>query len=435
MYAVKKRGASRDTKKGLTQIDWIISLGIFLIFLAWFFVFAAPNLSFNKKTDSLAYLVETNLDSYHWNVNKIPLFISLNRSSGFNYYEPFIGKFPLQENFSYSFDGGRDYETIFGKVVFLANLTQQRNVVTVLKSKEKYDVTSGFYDLVADYSKVEIKKNNFIANLKKGYVDTLDFHGKNRIRLNDMMINGILMKNTLNYSSNRIYAYYHFSTNSFNFSQVFFANNPVVYNFFDTFDYFKNLFSVEISYALDNYPRFYINNSRFGVIDYVNMKCYNQTTKFITLYDDYDGLFYAFSRPVYVSVCARNETLNVRLKFNLSTEINYKYGFYLGSYENAFVYTDNPAYDVGIAEVLTGFDVSALGDFNYTSNEIKALWNFPEDSDFRIVIYDPLNKKYIFDYKTREVDATADVFSKEYNDYVLDKFGNRTKVIVTIMTW
>lgn len=431
MVIVRKRGA----KKGLTQIDWVISLGVFLIFLAWFFVFAAPNLSFNKKTDSLAYIIESNLESYHWNVYRIPLFITLNRTTGFNEYEPFIGTFPLQENFSYLFGGGRDYETIFGKVVFLANLSKPRNVVTVLKSNESYDTSSGFYDLSADYSRVQIKKTNFVANLKKGYVDTLDFHGKNRIRLNDMVINGILMRNTLNYTSNRIYAYYHFSTNSFNFSQVFFANNPVVYNFFDTFDYFRNLFTVEISYALDNYPHFYVNNSRFGTIDYENSRCYNYSTRFMTLFDDYDGMFYTFSRPVFVSACAENDTLNVRLRFNLSEDINYKYGFYLGSYENAFVYMDDPEYDVGIAETYRGFNMPMLARLNYTPDEIKSLWKFPEGNDFRIVVYDPSSKRYLFDYKTKDIDAMADVFSKEYNDYVIDKYGNRTKVIVTVMTW
>jgi len=178
-----------------------------------------------------------------------------------------------------------------------------------------------------------------------------------------------------------------------------------------------------------------VNNSRFGVLDYENIKCYNQTIKFITLYDDSEGLFYAFSRPVYVSVCARNNSLNVKLKFNLSSDINYKYGFYLGPYENALVYTDDLTYDVGTAETLKGFDIELLNAFNYTPAEIKKRWNFPEDNEFRIVIYDPLSKKYIFDFKTRATDTMADVFSKEYNDYVLDKHGNRTKVIVTIMTW
>lgn len=437
---LRKRGAALGCRKiscknALSQLDWVISLGVFMLFLAWFFVFAAPNLSFNKNSDSLAYIVESKLSSYYWNVYKIPLFVNVNRTTGFNQYEPFIGDFNLDPGYNYSFDGGKDYESLFGKIVFLANISQNRNVFYILKSNSDYDKTIGYYDLSSNYNKVEIKSENFIANLRDGYVDNLNFHSKKRLEQKSMVINGVTMKNALNYSSNKILSYYYLSTNSFNYSQVFFANNPTVYDFFDTFDSFDNLFSVDTDYVLDDYPYYYFDNSKFGSLDYSNNVCYNKTSKFLTFYDDAEGLFYEFSRPVFFKFCTKNNTIQLSTDFNLTKGISYSYGFYSGSYENSLSHMDHPTFKVGIGEVLLGINLDELNRFNHTVQEIKKEWGFPEQKDFRIVISDIGTRNPIFDFKTNEIDATADVYSKEYNDYILDKYGNLTKVIVTIMTW
>ena len=50
----------KGNKRGITQVDWAISLAIFLLFLVWFFIFTKPLHDPNSDYESLAEIVLEN---------------------------------------------------------------------------------------------------------------------------------------------------------------------------------------------------------------------------------------------------------------------------------------------------------------------------------------------------------------------------------------
>ncbi|MBN2880451.1 hypothetical protein JXM83_00200 [Candidatus Woesearchaeota archaeon] len=432
---MKKRGATFTAKKGLSQVDWAISLGIFMLFLASFFVFIIPNLPSVTRSESLIYLLESGLDSYYWNVYRIPLFVKTNRTVGFNEFEPFFAPISLNPSFNYSFQSGRHFQKSRSGIVFLANMSEEYNIFWMVKSVSSYPSYYGFYDLISSYTRVQLQNTDFLAELDSGMVNQVYYGSEERIKDVSLKVGGKRLVNSLNYSSTPIFAEYYTATNSFNYSQMIFANNPAVYNIFKMFDNFGNTFLVDSSFELDGYDRYYANNQEYGTL-YNFGDCYNFSTSFLTFYDNTEGLVFVFSSPVWVDFCVdEGDLIQFSFLYNMSEDFNYKYIFFTGNYEIAQTFSDTPAMDVGISENLYGLNLDLLYSFNKTVDEVKDEWGFPDSNDFRIVIFDPANKNYYFDYKTAEPDASVDIYAKEYNDYILDKYGNLTRVSISLMTW
>ena len=67
-------------KKAVTQVDWAVSMGIFLIYVLSMFVMIQPGIQpFNKK-ETMVNIAEKQLqlDAYY-NITRIPLFITISK--------------------------------------------------------------------------------------------------------------------------------------------------------------------------------------------------------------------------------------------------------------------------------------------------------------------------------------------------------------------
>ena len=65
-------------KKGSSHVDWAISLALFLLYLAWFFILIRPAYIGQGEDVSLSSIENRFLDQTSWTVQKIPLFVSSN---------------------------------------------------------------------------------------------------------------------------------------------------------------------------------------------------------------------------------------------------------------------------------------------------------------------------------------------------------------------
>lgn len=65
------------SKKGLGYVDWVISVGVFLIYVLLIFVYFKPSFIFEEyNPDNLLGLVEKGLkDDGYWQMSRLPLFI------------------------------------------------------------------------------------------------------------------------------------------------------------------------------------------------------------------------------------------------------------------------------------------------------------------------------------------------------------------------
>ncbi len=107
-------------KRGVSQLDWIMSLALFLLYIGWFFVFVAPSISFNSNKDAVMILLEKKFeDEFTWQLKRFPLFIESNETGQLK---------PILMDYTYNstqikFIDGMDFIFWEDKMIFLANLT------------------------------------------------------------------------------------------------------------------------------------------------------------------------------------------------------------------------------------------------------------------------------------------------------------------------
>src|SRR3989344_5818346 len=93
-------------KRGVSQIDWIMSLAIFLLYVIWFFIFISPGLTLGSNKDSFMLLLEDKfIEEFSWQLGKFPLFVEYNSTSGM---KPIIINYTLNKT-DIKFEDGTDF--------------------------------------------------------------------------------------------------------------------------------------------------------------------------------------------------------------------------------------------------------------------------------------------------------------------------------------
>jgi len=103
-------------KRGTSQIDWILSLSIFLIYIAWFFAIINPQINSNSNKNSIyVVLMDKFEQEFEHVIEKTPLFLESNITAP---YTPIILNYT--ENKSHMrFLDGRDFIIWRNKLIFL----------------------------------------------------------------------------------------------------------------------------------------------------------------------------------------------------------------------------------------------------------------------------------------------------------------------------
>jgi len=432
-------------KRGLSQIDWAISLGIFLLFLVWFFIFVTPSLSSGGNTNSLVYLVEKGLDNYRWNVYKIPLFLNSEEEYPKSEFEPFFLDFSPNYGLNYTIYSNKNnqelyYDSALNGIVFLNkdNILDDENFI--VGSTTKYSPEYSFYDIFSNNNRVGIRNSNFFADFSSGLISNFLYDYNLRVDDIEFLINDLELSDLGSYNvyESPIYVLYSTKTYSFNLSQFVFANNPGVYGFLDFFDLFGSNFDLEIKMRIFDYSDYYISNLNFGSLDYQNRICYNYSDSFINFYDDTSGFSLIFSEPVLFDFCLdfdeQNNYVDLSVSKSITNNLDYKFIFYDGDYSEAFNYKGVSRIRAGVFENLYGIKEEKLRKLN-RENNLNEIFNYPYQNNFKIIINDAFTNEEILSIQTQDPDINSNVYAKEYFDFLLDEYGNLKRVVVNILTW
>src|SRR3989338_8208372 len=147
-------------KRGIVEVDWIVSIGIFLVFLALFFVYLAPyNLRQPDAAEALLGNVEDKIRlNATWHVSRLPIFIDSNTSST----EPVIAPF-LHTWKNISFSDNTSFFRQENKLLFAADLRIGSNLKWVVSSNEPYPQQAATADLAPTQNSVIIDGSRFRA--------------------------------------------------------------------------------------------------------------------------------------------------------------------------------------------------------------------------------------------------------------------------------
>jgi hypothetical protein len=412
------------SKRGAMQLDWVISLALFLMFLAFTFLLISPKTEvFIDEKSALNNIKYNFIDDYSFEVSYLPVFIKTQRRG----VEPVI----FQNDYYFSnflIEDKTIYSYVDGEIIFLSNITDDYTIKKIVSNQYEakidynsnkmmlyYEKNSSFVpsrmvevkytDDEIDYVVFEdkIKFNNF--SLAKNSGEKIDFPNKN-------------------FTNSTVANVYYSSNNFLLFKQYLIYDLPrVIFNFNSSSEF-------EFSFYSFSYDSFYYP-VQFGDLHVNETWCLNITTDYLDLSNGKDTVTFKMD-PTSFSICTENKGYAI-IKFfspkkielfftNLNLSENYNYT------KEFVVYS-------GIPSKKNGVSSKRLENISKkTPDELREEYGISNTIDFELFMTD-LNYTSLFLYSYHSAPKEKNVFIKRWNDYLIDEYGTKKNVIMGVKVW
>ncbi|MBT5022428.1 hypothetical protein HOK51_02555 [Candidatus Woesearchaeota archaeon] len=414
-------------KRGLTQPDWIISLGIFLIYIAWFFIFVNPLIPPQRNMETGFQIIKTGLsEDIYETVYEIPIFFTENvtndyepiiidqymsvikndsvLSSSYSYFELNNEKFMFLENIS-----STSYSTLYWPLV--DTTTQQPSSFKPIISGNTVSA-QGMKTVFSDYK-----------------ISTVNYFGKTRLFNYQLYSDSNLVGNQ-GFSDNvSLVAKYVNQGEYLNHTTFIFGKNPRMYNYVLSSDNREHTFG--LTTALSNYTYYYVSASEFGNIDYDNDDCETFETNFIDFNNGASGVAFVFQEDVTFQFCNNNTNINLDMGFDVFNETRYDIMFHQGDESNVIGYPIEVKYGIKQGKKWASLpSIDLLGQKTYA--QLKSDWNFPSMLDFNIT-FTSLN--YEKSIGTGVPNDKIDIYVEELKSYILEPDLEVYNMSMSIKIW
>lgn len=420
-------------KKGQIEIDWAISLGIFLVYLAFFFIYIRPALSPPESLDALVSVAKDGFDrNTTWSVEIAPFFVSSN-ITGVD--EPVAARLPFAwQRSSFALTNRQYFLFDEGKIFFLANLTQKSVFWLSHTNEQNYSVTAPVKDLIATPDYASVSGKSFRADFTNSLLSSVSYQGASRV----MNFNLAVDSDTVEVSSmtNRstiltgAIAQYKIITPAMNHSSYVFAENSRILNYAYLAGAEHNL---TVSATIGNYTYYYADGTNSGAIS--SISCASFFGNYVDFYDTFSGVAFITGSPANISVCREESAARLEMEFALKNETSYQIVLHRGDYTNSLEYVNYQRTDFGVVENITGLSEAKLNRTNATGYAaLKTQWKYPEGKEFSFYVTNSSGAA-MYTYEPTSTGSTSNVYVKVWKDYVIDNYGDKKLYEVRLRVW
>lgn len=425
-------------KRGTVEVDWILSIVIFLIYLALFFLYLTP---FAKEQPEASNLLLANLESRirenaTWHVQRVPLFIHSNISGT----EPLIAPFSLTlENISFA-DNTSFYRQE-NKLIFKEPLNTGPNIKWVVSSDEAYPQEPVLTDLGATPSGVVIDSQRFRAEFDGLPTSVLHFEKQRFSAFNISLDSGVISRESAAKESNfsGLAAKYKLSADTVNHTTFVIGDFPRLFNYVVPSQALES-HNFTVSVTLHNYTHYFIDNALSGQLNFTQKSCNSKTSGYIDFYDALGGVSFITDEAASIYFCTGNHSIGLTISMDLSAEKNYNIIFHSGDYNKTLKYVAPYTIKTGLIENLSGVSIALMNELNTSDYaNLKNAWNYPSQRDFSFQL---LNSTALINVTTQPLinyspksPGTVNVFVREFDELVLDKYGNKVKHKLRVKGW
>jgi hypothetical protein len=401
-----------------------MSLAVFLMYLAWFFIFVKPMLYPSTNMGVLLDILEDGIeDEIFQDISRIKVFVPHTD----NAYEPVIIPFDndwQSSNIAHS----ADYFVIDGERMFFLANTSNTTVFQMYYPHKAIESTLPRFALADD---TQARAGTFTAYFEDYLLDRISFDGELRLSGFDVEIDENALDGDGSLSNMSLLAKYAKEGHNINLTTYFFAENSRLYNYLKVTDHRNH--SATIDLAAYNYTYFYINQLTKGELKYsIAPSCKYYTTDFLDLYDSSSGLLVTFDRDIQMRLCTNETNPSVRLEFPISPTDEYNFNIFLhpGSVDSVKDYPLEPV--VGVEETLKTVSAEKarlLRNRNYAY--LKQLFHYPDARDFNITVSsDSLDATY----GVAQPDV-EDVYVRRVEGVLLGKDYSQERALITLSVW
>ena len=372
-------------KRGTSQIDWIVSLAIFLLYIAWFFVFISPQMNFSSNKNSLGILLKSEFNKeFEWELTKFPLFVESNDTG---ILEPILINYSSNRT-DIKFTDSTNFVLWNNKMILLANVSSEVKTYWILEG--------GSYNQSFNYSGLNVQENvvtteNISVRFDDSLPDSANYKDREKFDNGQYKINDVAFTPTSNsYEEKSFVGIYTARTGNLNHTSLVFLDNQDVYNFITADTDSSYTFTIDLD--LDNYASYYSDNNNYGDFGYTNdTQSLNYSHNYVTIYGS-TALTMYFENNVEFNFTYYNTTLDLTIDMPIDNNYEYRFSFHDGDYDD----TEKVYYDArfGVVETLEGIYLNNIST-NYSY--YKEQWNFPRNFNLRVYknssaysyLYDP----------------------------------------------
>ncbi len=419
----------RGKRAAGSHVDWIISLGIFLMYIAWFFVYVNPLVSRPVEAGPLMSDVVDRISSnVTWQVYSVPVIVFSN-ISGNN--EPVIVNFPYSWNSSsFSFADNTSFLLDGKRLLFLANLSAGKKSFEIAHSSENYTQSSpANLGLVASYSHASV--GTMDAEFSSSVLDKASYEGSYRLREFNVSIDSLSLpvgNRTTTFIP--LVASYGFQGSSINHTMYVFAGNTRIYGFVDSNNPLETKINFSVSATLSNLTSYY-DGSAAGELNF-NNSCRDFLSNYMDFYDANSGMTFIFKDAANISIC-RNASITFSAFMLIGSSSEYDILFHKGSYNNTIGFVSPYKARFGIVEKQEGFSsrfLTSLNSSDYSS--LKERWGISNDFSYAVV---NSSNSELFMYQPSSPGLGTNIFVREIERSMIDQYGGRQKVTLRVKGW
>ncbi|MBI5398303.1 hypothetical protein HZB03_02460 [Candidatus Woesearchaeota archaeon] len=412
-------------KKALSQVDWAISLSIFLIYLALFFIFVKPLIVPSRNIDSLMENLEDKfLDDTQTTVERVRIFVTQKVNSQFDFI---IANFTYPTWNASNMAASTDYFAVdVGKVFFLLNTTQTKKAALFHPLVKRR--TNPLPALIADVDHAEFE--SFRALFDDELLQRMVFRGATRVSGVQYRVDGGTLSPGGTFARTDVYAKYKVR-DEINHSTYVPASNSRVYVFMLSDD--SKDHNMTFSANIFNFTRYFVDQSRRGTVAYSSVQtCEEFTSRFIDFNDGETGIAFFTEPASSMSFCSNLTALTFSFLITVSnTSSSYAIFAHDGDHTAVQNYPITPIN--GVREQLVGIsdaNVSNLKLYDYT--QLKQRWSFPAERDFNITVLSPVINATFGRTTTKNVDAYG---RKKVVSFALDRNLNTPTGTLQFVVW
>ncbi|MCX6710309.1 MAG: hypothetical protein NTV63_05170 [Candidatus Woesearchaeota archaeon] len=408
-------------KRGGSEIDVIISLTLFMLFVAWFFVFLKPISEPKNSASSLYWIIERNLKSMNWQVEKTMVVLKSNLSSN----EPAIIPLPypwldnntvISPDAQFAIEDGRiftyaDFSNADRGKIFFYLIHSSHNSSSLpspgINAMEGFSTTEHFR---ADFT------NSILRNMSYNNISVLYNFS---VSANNVMI----IPESSSFTNRKIIAIYRFSSGEINHSYYVFHNSSMLFGFLNS----ENPAMISMNFSLYNFSNYYIDNEKSGNITEEGA---SHTAQFIELYSPQipeRSIAFAFNTSVEIRIRETGEFAELEIEKELES-IEYRIIPHSGDYTAVINYSRPYEVAFGILANLSGISeekASAENRYSIVSS------GYPSGRGLFVQISCSGKNMEIGNAPVSD----SDIYSKEIDDFILYPNGTRESCNVGVSAW
>ncbi|RMF05932.1 hypothetical protein D6764_03605 [Candidatus Woesearchaeota archaeon] len=421
-------------KRASSQVDWAISLGIFLLYIAWFFILARPIYETDNSLETIAeFIADEIVENSSWTVSKIPLFFNSTYSDAF---EPVIAGFPFDwDNSSFTISPERYFavDSVMNRLYSVYSTSGGNFTVWLVHSEADYEVPFFSKDLEATENYARITGKDFEVSFLNSSVSQAEYRNVLRIINYSLFINGAeFIANWSDFFGRPVIARYLSGTGDANQTFMIFPERSRIFFDVSASGFVDN--TITLSFALDDYPSYYANPDAMGDFNYSLNGCVNSSGDYLKIYSSLSGIVFRTDKEAFYRMCAINQSV---LYLNLTAEGDGLEGVIIfhDASENLSTYWRPVNYGVGVAVKRKGLSLSKIEELSEKNYElVKDYWNIPENVDFSFSLYNSSNEEVVSFEPERPLE-TDNVFAVKRSTGIVDKSGVWKPYTLVVRAW